>query len=99
MTAAERHVLRGRLMQLLLGLYKGVVSPVLHFGVSGACRFQPTCSEYAVLALHEHGAGRGAWLAMRRVMRCHPFCVGGFDPVPVRAGLETEGSPILPPVE
>jgi len=46
------------------------------------CRFNPTCSEYAIEALERHGAARGAWLALRRVLRCHPWGGGGFDPVP-----------------
>ena len=46
------------------------------------CRFTPTCSQYAVEALQRHGAARGAWLALRRVSRCHPWGGGGFDPVP-----------------
>ncbi|HEY8770863.1 MAG TPA: membrane protein insertion efficiency factor YidD [Thermoleophilaceae bacterium] len=46
------------------------------------CRFYPSCSAYAVEALAEHGAARGAWLATRRVSRCHPWHAGGLDPVP-----------------
>lgn len=46
------------------------------------CRFTPTCSEFALEALERHGALRGSWLALRRVARCHPWCPGGFDPVP-----------------
>jgi len=46
------------------------------------CRFYPSCSEYALEALHTHGAGRGTWLAVRRVGRCHPWHEGGVDPVP-----------------
>jgi len=48
----------------------------------GACRFTPTCSVFAEEALERHGAARGTWLAFRRVGRCHPWCAGGFDPVP-----------------
>ncbi|MBR2214187.1 MAG: membrane protein insertion efficiency factor YidD [Selenomonadaceae bacterium] len=46
------------------------------------CRFYPTCSEYALEAVEKYGAGRGVWLALRRLGRCHPFCPGGYDPVP-----------------
>ena len=48
----------------------------------GACRFQPTCSTYALDALEQYGALRGTWLTLRRLGRCHPFHAGGFDPVP-----------------
>src|ERR1700712_896050 len=46
------------------------------------CRFAPTCSQYALEAVVEHGAMRGSWLAVRRIGRCHPWNAGGFDPVP-----------------
>ena len=46
------------------------------------CRFTPTCSEFAEEAIERHGALQGAWLAMRRVSRCHPWRAGGYDPVP-----------------
>jgi uncharacterized protein len=65
--------------------YKVVLSPMLHAGAGmagGACRFQPTCSEYAAIAMHEHGWLRGAWMALKRLLRCHPGVKGGFDPVP-----------------
>jgi uncharacterized protein len=81
----------------LLWLYKRGVSPVLHAaaGLSGACRFQPTCSEYAALAVATHGPVRGSWLAVRRVLRCHPLCRGGFDPVP-GTGYDGVGSDCQP---
>jgi hypothetical protein len=47
-----------------------------------SCRFHPTCSQYALEALEKHGALRGVWLALRRVLRCHPWHPGGHDPVP-----------------
>jgi len=50
----------------------------------GCCRFYPTCSCYAHEAVEKHGAARGAWLAVKRLARCHPFAEGGVDPVPGR---------------
>ena len=47
-----------------------------------ACRFTPTCSQYAYEAVAKYGALKGGWLAFRRILRCHPFCKGGYDPVP-----------------
>jgi putative membrane protein insertion efficiency factor len=49
---------------------------------AGSCRFVPSCSEYATEAIHKFGAARGAWLALRRLMRCHPLGAHGLDPVP-----------------
>jgi putative membrane protein insertion efficiency factor len=51
-----------------------------------ACRFTPTCSAYAIQALERHGVRRGGWLAVRRLLRCHPWGGQGFDPVPLPAG-------------
>ncbi len=67
--------------QLLIGIVKGyrlLLSPWL----GNACRFEPTCSAYAVEALEVHGAGRGSYLTLRRLARCQPWCQGGHDPVP-----------------
>ena len=61
----------------LLRFYKAAVSPWL----PAACRFTPTCSQYAVEAIQKHGAGRGTLLAAWRICRCQPFARGGFDPV------------------
>jgi hypothetical protein len=60
-----------------LQVYKRWVSPML----PSACRFYPTCSEYAMEAVSRYGVVRGAWLSVRRLLRCHPFHAGGFDPV------------------
>ena len=65
----------------VLRAYQRLVSPLL----PGACRFAPTCSEYARLAIVEHGLVRGAGLAAWRLARCHPFHPGGYDPPPARA--------------
>jgi putative membrane protein insertion efficiency factor len=65
-------VVRG--YQLLLAPFAG-----------GACRFHPSCSDYAIEAIEQHGLVRGAWLALRRVARCHPFARAGVDPVPPAA--------------
>lgn len=62
----------------LVRAYQVVLSPI----TGRSCRYEPTCSHYAIEALETHGALRGTWLSMRRVGRCHPFREGGFDPVP-----------------
>ena len=58
--------------------YQTVISPLM----PPACRYYPTCSNYALEALEKYGAWRGGWMAARRILRCHPFRPGGFDPVP-----------------
>jgi putative membrane protein insertion efficiency factor len=60
--------------------YRRFISPLL----PPSCRFAPSCSEYALVALQRHGAARGLWLTVRRLARCHPFNPGGYDPVPPR---------------
>jgi len=69
------------MQSLLIALVKGyrlLLSPWL----GSACRFEPTCSAYALQALEQHGAARGSYLTLRRLSRCHPCCPGGHDPVP-----------------
>jgi len=63
-------------------LYQLLVSPLL----GPRCRYWPSCSEYAAQAIHEHGPSRGLWLAVRRLLRCHPWGGSGVDPVPPAAG-------------
>jgi hypothetical protein len=74
--------LLGRLLALpmlgLVWLYRLAVSPWL----GNNCRYEPSCSEYAMDALRLHGAFRGGWLAVRRIGRCHPWGGSGYDPVP-----------------
>lgn len=67
--------------QALVGLirfYQRFLSPL----TGPTCRFHPTCSQYTLEALEKHGALKGSWLGLRRILRCHPFHPGGFDPVP-----------------
>jgi putative membrane protein insertion efficiency factor len=69
------------MQSLLTGLVRGyrlLLSPWL----GSACRFEPTCSAYALQALERHGAAAGSYLTLRRLTRCHPWCNGGLDPVP-----------------
>jgi putative membrane protein insertion efficiency factor len=78
---------------LILGvkLYRSVLSPVKTalFGPLGRCRFQPSCSAYALEALQTHGAMKGSWLVIRRLCRCHPWGDFGPDPVPPKRGTST----------
>lgn len=63
---------------LLIRIYQWVISPI----IGPKCRYQPTCSHYAVEALKKHGPFKGFWLAIRRIARCHPWGGSGWDPVP-----------------
>jgi len=67
-----------RILVALIRFYQLALSPF----VGNQCRFTPTCSQYAREAVEQHGALRGSWLAVRRVLRCHPWHPGGHDPVP-----------------
>lgn len=64
---------------LLIRGYRHFISPLF----PPSCRFQPTCSQYALEAIAGHGSIKGSWLAVRRILRCHPFHPGGYDPVPL----------------
>ncbi len=67
-----------QLLILMVRAYQAALAPLL----GGGCRFHPSCSHYAVEAIERHGAARGAWLAMKRLLRCRPFVADGYDPVP-----------------
>ena len=67
-----------RVMLALIRFYKGAISPYL----PPCCRYTPTCSQYALEAIEKYGAWKGGYLAVRRILRCHPFHPGGYDPVP-----------------
>jgi putative membrane protein insertion efficiency factor len=75
------------LLRRLVRLYQIVVSPAL----PPRCRYLPTCSDYAIEALARHGVAAGAWLALRRLLRCHPWGGSGYDPVP-QAVPDTAGT-------
>lgn len=63
---------------LLVRFYQGAISPF----TPAACRFEPTCSHYTVEALQKHGLFKGGWLAIKRIISCHPWGKSGYDPVP-----------------
>lgn len=72
---------RARILALPIYFYRLFISPWL----GKNCRFEPTCSAYALEALERHGALKGGWLALRRITRCHPWGSSGYDPVPPHA--------------
>lgn len=78
-----------RLLISVVRVYQVAISPWL----PPSCRYEPTCSAYAIQALRTHGAGRGSWLALRRMGRCHPWGGQGFDPVPRAAHTDDEVGP------
>jgi len=78
---------------LLIRVYQLTLSPLL----GPCCRFEPSCSRYALACLEQHGALSGSWLALKRLLRCHPFHPGGYDPPPLVAGKKLAGKPKLGP--
>lgn len=68
-----------RILIRLVKFYRKYISPLKK---TPTCRFTPTCSAYALEALERHGAAKGTYLSVRRILKCHPFHKGGFDPVP-----------------
>ena len=77
-----------RVLISLVRFYQVAISPWL----PPSCRYTPTCSTYAIDALRVHGAGRGSWLAVRRIGRCHPWGGHGFDPVPPAPTTDDEAT-------
>lgn len=65
-------------LTFLIKFYQRAISPLF----PPACRFTPTCSAYALEAIQKYGAGKGTWLAIKRILRCHPWGGSGYDPVP-----------------
>jgi uncharacterized protein len=84
-----------RLLVFILAVYKRWLSPALHALNPGGCKFLPTCSEYAAVAIQTHGPLRGSALAGWRLLRCHPFTRGRYDPVPP-APMSRSARPIPP---
>ncbi|RMD49267.1 MAG: membrane protein insertion efficiency factor YidD [Alphaproteobacteria bacterium] len=84
--------LGARILMLPVRAYRLLLSP----WVGHSCRFQPTCSVYALEALEAHGALRGGWLALRRILRCHPWGGSGYDPVPPPRGSDRRGADQAP---
>lgn len=76
-----------RFLVLLVRVYQRAISPLL----PQTCRFSPSCSAYSIEALREHGALRGIWMTIRRVLRCHPLSAGGYDPVREKSDKRAEG--------
>ncbi|MFC5589908.1 membrane protein insertion efficiency factor YidD [Sporosarcina soli] len=73
-----------KILIIFIKIYQKAISPL----TPPSCRFYPTCSHYGMEAIEKHGALRGSWLAIRRILKCHPFHEGGFDPVPEKGEKE-----------
>lgn len=76
-----------KILILLIRFYQKFISPMF----PAKCRFYPTCSQYTLEAIKEHGAIKGTYLGIRRILKCHPFHEGGYDPVPKRENKNSEG--------
>lgn len=72
-----------KIQKTLFSVYKNIFSKSLSFLFGGGCRYYPTCSDYSRKALEEFGVGKGTWISIKRLSRCHPFSKAGFyDPLP-----------------
>lgn len=78
---ATSHSLGEKVLIKLIRFYQIVISPL----IGPRCRFVPTCSCYGLEAIKTHGAVRGAWLTLKRILKCHPLNAGGYDPVPPKS--------------
>ena len=76
-----------KILILLIRFYQKFISPMF----PAKCRFYPTCSQYTLEAVKEHGAIKGTYLGLKRLLQCHPFHEGGYDPVPKRENKNSEG--------
>ena len=79
---SRRGAAAGTVLTVAIRLYQQLLSPLL----PSSCRYHPTCSQYTLEAIRIHGARRGIGLGLRRILRCHPFHRGGYDPVPAPRG-------------
>jgi uncharacterized protein len=92
MPARNRQSLAASILLFLVNAYRLWLSPMW----GGACKFYPSCSQYAAQAISIHGARRGAWLALKRLFRCVPFTKGGIDLVPEPPSLAPQPAPASP---
>ena len=76
-----------KILILLIRFYQKFISPMF----PAKCRFYPTCSQYTLEAVKEHGAIKGTYLGIKRILKCHPFHDGGYDPVPKKENKNSEG--------
>ncbi|HZK19287.1 MAG TPA: membrane protein insertion efficiency factor YidD [Treponemataceae bacterium] len=77
-SVSKKHKKKSLLLCKMIRLYQISISPLF----LPSCRFYPTCSNYALEAIKKYGSLKGTWLTVKRILRCNPFCNGGYDPVP-----------------